>query len=190
MWRNAVCNISIVGGVILIMVVAYGVDSVLDAGYTRYGLVPRSTEHWYHIAFAPFIHGSYSHLASNSAALGIFGLITVFRSRSLFVWSSIFIIILGGSMVWLLGRTSLHIGASGWIYGLWAMTMGIAWYDRKFLNIVLGLLVLLFYGGMSWGILPTKAGVSFEMHLAGAVAGLLYAYIYVRWGKSSGSSFW
>ena len=58
--------------------------------------------------------------------------------------------------------------------------MGIAWYDRKLRNVLLGLAVLMLYGGMSWGLLPVKQGVSFEMHIAGAVAGLFCAYLYTR----------
>ena len=166
--------------VVLLLVVPFLFNEFFGFEYERFGLLPRSSENWYHIAFAPFIHGSAGHLVNNCMALMAFGLLTIVRSRALFWWSSIVIVLLGGAMVWLVGRDSYHIGASGWIYGLWALTMGIAWYDRKLKNIVLGLAVLVLYGGMSWGLLPLDPSVSFEMHVAGAITGVLCAYVYTR----------
>ncbi|NIP98876.1 MAG: rhomboid family intramembrane serine protease [Akkermansiaceae bacterium] len=37
---------------------------------------------------------------------------------------------------------------------------------------MIGLLVGVIYGGMIWGVLPTRGFVSWEAHLAGLLAGL------------------
>jgi membrane associated rhomboid family serine protease len=95
-----------------------------------------------------------------------------------FVWSSIFIIVVSGCLVWLFGRSASHIGASGWIFGLWSLSIAIALFDRRFFNFVIALLVVVLYGGMIFGILPSDPKVSFEMHLAGVVAGVLCAFSY------------
>ena len=61
--------------------------------------------------------------------------------------------------------------------------MAIAWFDRRFGNILLAVLVLFFYGGMIFGVLPSDPAVSFEMHLAGASAGILCAFAYAMWAR-------
>jgi membrane associated rhomboid family serine protease len=39
--------------------------------------------------------------------------------------------------------------------------------------------VIVLYGGIAWGLLPTRQGVSWEGHLAGAVSGVLIAMFQV-----------
>ena len=45
------------------------------------------------------------------------------------------------------------------------------------MNIVVGLVVLFFYGTVLFGVLPGTPGVSWQGHLCGAVAGVLAAYL-------------
>ncbi|MEM1189500.1 MAG: rhomboid family intramembrane serine protease [Pseudomonadota bacterium] len=85
--------------------------------------------------------------------------------------------LLGGGLVWLFGRTASHVGASGWVYGLWALNISYACFDRSFGNILLALFVAFVYGGLSYGLLPMDRSVSFEMHGAGALAGVFCAYV-------------
>ncbi len=83
-------------------------------------------------------------------------------------------------MVWLFARPAIHIGASGWIFGLWSLTIAMAWFDRRFINIVIAVFVIFFYGGMFYGVLPGRPGVSFESHLFGAVAGVICALLMAK----------
>jgi hypothetical protein len=53
--------------------------------------------------------------------------------------------------------------------------MGLLRRDR--LAVVTALVVFFLYGGMLFGVLPHAERVSFEYHLAGAVAGLLAAFL-------------
>jgi len=80
--------------------------------------------------------------------------------------------------VWLLGRDSIHIGASGLVYGLAAFvfTSGVLRRDRRAL--AAALLVAFLYGTLIWGVLPLKVSVSWETHLAAAVLGVVLAVIY------------
>jgi membrane associated rhomboid family serine protease len=91
------------------------------------------------------------------------------------VKASAVIILLGGALVWLFARPGDHIGASGWIFGLWSLVIALAWFDRSPRNIAIALAVVFFYGGMVFGVLPTQ-GVSFESHLFGAIAGVFAAF--------------
>jgi len=78
--------------------------------------------------------------------------------------------------VWLFGRPAIHIGASGWVFGLWSLSIAIAWFERKPVNILLALIIVLLYGGMIYGVLPGDQGVSWEAHLFGAISGIMAAW--------------
>lgn len=153
---------------------------------TQFGVYPRLQESLPFILTAPFIHGSYSHLLNNLMGLGIFASLCLLRSRSYFLLSSLFIIVCSGILVWLFARPAFHIGASGWVFGLWSLVIFNAYFDARFKNILLSLLVIIFYGGMAYGVLPGDKGVSFEFHLAGAIAGILVAFIGSKLGKKPG----
>jgi len=139
-----------------------------------FGVVPREPERLWTIFTSPFLHGNWAHLIGNSIPLLVFGWLVMRRGAGRFVSASFFIIIVGGLCLWLIGRPALHIGASGWVFGLWGLIIADGWYERTPSAVLTSLLVILLYGGMVWGLLP-QATVSFEAHLGGLVAGVLYS---------------
>jgi hypothetical protein len=46
---------------------------------------------------------------------------------------------------------------------------------------ILALVVWFLYGGMIWGLLPIRPGMSWELHLSGAILGVALAIAYRRW---------
>jgi membrane associated rhomboid family serine protease len=80
-----------------------------------------------------------------------------------------------GMAVWLFARGGVHVGASGLVYGLvsYIFVSGVIRRDRR--AIAASLLVCFMYGGLAWGVLPSKPGVSWETHLAAALIGVLLA---------------
>lgn len=124
---------------------------------------------------APLIHSSYPHLLTNSAPLLVLGTLALFtypRASRLAIPT---IWILSGLGTWFIGRQSMHIGASGLAHGLmfFVFVLGILRWEPR--SIATALVAFLLYGGMVTTIFPREAGVSFEYHLAGAVAGVLAA---------------
>ena len=119
-------------------------------------------------------------LPATSAAFVVLAALSLIDGIRRFAKASAIIIIVGGGLLWLFGRGGLHIGASGWIFGLWSMVIAQAWYDRRWRNILVAIGVLIFYGTMALGVLPLQNGVSFEGHLFGAVAGVLAARMFAR----------
>ncbi|WP_123712557.1 rhomboid family intramembrane serine protease [Sinobacterium caligoides] len=164
------------------MCLVHLVNITTPGGLSGLGIVPRSVEGSFGILIAPFIHASAAHLVSNLVALCFFTAISLLRSVKFYLVSSAFIIIVSGCLVWLLGRSASHVGASGWVFGLWSLSLAMAWFDRRLINMLLALLVWLLYGGMVYGVLPTDSHVSYEAHFFGAVAGILFAYIYSQLG--------
>ena len=91
---------------------------------------------------------------------------------------SLFIILMGGTGVWAVGRSALHIGASGLVFGYFGYLVGRGWYDKSILSILVAVAVIVVFGwGMLMGILPTGGIVSWEGHLCGLLAGVLAAAV-------------
>ena len=83
-----------------------------------------------------------------------------------------------GFAIWIVGRPgSVQIGASGLIYGLAAFLVATAWFKRDLKSALAALVVIVLYGSIVWGLLPGGAGVSWEGHVSGAVAGILVAVV-------------
>ena len=148
---------------------------LLGSALNRYGILPRHLDGLWGILFSPFLHGSWSPLTNNLIAMTIFSLIVMTKGLSYYWRASTFIIIVGGLGVWAFARENFHIGASGWIFGLWALIIANAWYSRSFRDLLIAAIVILLWGGMVFGVLPGDKRISFEAHLFGAIAGILYA---------------
>lgn len=71
---------------------------------------------------------------------------------------------------------SYHIGASGLIYGISAFLIFFGLLRRDFLSLLISIGVMVAYGGIFYGILPTDPGISWESHLAGALVGMVTAF--------------
>lgn len=170
----------IIAAICASMIAVHFLNLLLGGALFGLGLEPRAIEGADGILFAPWLHGDFSHLASNLAAFVVLAALTLIDGVRRFAKASAIIIIGGGLMVWLFGRSAVHVGASGWIFGLWAMVMAQAWYDRRWRNIIIALGVLFFYGSMAFGVLPLQSGVSFEGHLFGAIAGVAAARVLAR----------
>ena len=80
-------------------------------------------------------------------------------------------------LVWIFGRPeTIHIGASGVIYGLAGFLTVYGFLRRDFMSIIISLVVFGLYGYLIYGIFPTYSHVSFEAHLAGAIVGVVSAF--------------
>lgn len=161
---------------------------ILDAAFglrlARFGLRPGSLPGLIGIATAPLLHGSFQHLLSNSIPL----LVSMTATLYLYPASSMRVIPLlwlgSGAIAWFLGQApSLHIGVSGLIYGLLAYVFMSGILRRDMRSVSVSLLVGFLYGSMIWGVLPIRPHMSWEMHLSGALTGLLLAVLYRRWDR-------
>ena len=127
------------------------------------------------ILLAPLLHGSFSHLLSNTFPLLLLGGFVALRGTKTLVGVSLFVVVLGGLLVWLVGRPAVHIGASGLVFGYFGYLVAQGWYERSFVSIVVAVAVLLLYGSIIFGVLPQAGFISWEGHLFGLVAGVLAA---------------
>lgn len=153
----------------------------LQSDFSRFGVLPRVPSGLFGILTAPLIHSGADHLMSNSFTLLIllFALFYFYRDASFSVFSLIYI--LSGLSVWIMGRPSFHIGASGLVYGLAAFIFFSGLFRRDKKSMALSLIVVFLYGGMVWGVLPVKPEISFESHLFGALAGVALAFAFRKY---------
>lgn len=175
-----VLRLKVIAALVVLMVAVFFFDKSLGGQLQSYGIVPRQIDSLWCILTAPFLHANWQHLVNNIIALSIFSAFFLLRSLRFYVFSSLFVIVVGGFLVWCFGRGATHIGASGWVFGLWALSLSLAYLERSFQSIVIALGVLMFYGGMVFGVLPLQPGVSFESHLFGAIAGAIFGVLYCR----------
>jgi membrane associated rhomboid family serine protease len=161
------------------------INNLLSGGsFDRYGIVPRQVSSLPGILFAPFLHGSYRHLAANTLPLLILGAIICGRGKGEFFVVTAIGILLTGSLTWLFARSACHIGASGLIFCYFGYIASLAWFDRTFGALLLSIVCILGYGGLVRGIVPTSAAISWEGHLAGLVAGVVLAWFMAKLKKT------
>ncbi len=141
------------------------------------GILPRTTSGLIGIPLAPFLHGSIGHLVSNTIPFLVLGGLVLIQGKQKFLEVTAIVITFGGLGVWLVGRSSFHIGASGLVFGYFGYLLARGWYDRSAVSILIAVAVLLVYGGLLVGVLPTLSFVSWEGHLFGLLAGVLVAWL-------------
>ena len=143
----------------------------------RLGLIPRQTAGLDGILGMPMLHGSFSHLMSNTPPLLLMGtLLAATTTRALTALNAI-IVLLGGGLVWLFGNSAIHVGASGLIFGWFGFLVVRGLVDRSLVTLGTAVVVGVLYGSILWGVLPGQPGVSWEAHLFGALAGAVAAVL-------------
>ena len=167
---------------LLLMWLVKVIEVNFQISLVRYGVFPQTIDGLKGILFSPFIHKDFTHLINNSYPILILGgmLFTIYRkiATQLFVW----LYFIAGFWLWVIGRPSFHIGASGLIYALasFLLVSGIIRENPRLTAV--SMLVIFLYGSMIWGLLPTKEPISWEGHLAGFIAGILVAIFYKNEG--------
>jgi len=143
----------------------------------RFGLVPRDAGGLIGIIAMPFLHGDFGHLMGNTIPLAV-TLFLLAGSRADSGAIVVLITLLGGVLLWLFGRTALHIGASGLVFGLIAFHIFAGVFEKRVSSILITLVVGASYAGvLVKGVIPGQQGVSWDGHLFGAIAGALVALV-------------
>jgi membrane associated rhomboid family serine protease len=142
----------------------------------RYGIQPRSASGLWGIVLAPFLHAGFGHLLLNSLPFVILGGIVLLGGVAVFWKVTAFVTLAGGLGVWLFaGSFSNHLGASGLIFGYLGFILGRGCFERSLPWVLTACAILIGYGGLLWGVLPLQAGVSWQGHLFGLLAGIAAA---------------
>ena len=166
----------VLGGTVAAFWVVFAANTLLGGALLRYGVIPRTIVGLRGILFAPFLHGSIDHIVANSIPFLALGWMVMLRDEDHFLPVTIAGMVGSGLMAWLFGAPgSVHIGASGVIFGYLGFLMLSGWYTRSFGSIFLSAIVTLVWGSLVFGMMPTIPGVSWQSHVGGFLGGVLAA---------------
>lgn len=125
---------------------------------------------------APFIHRDFAHLGANAIPLLVLGFVIALGGMRRWAYVTLASAIGSGLFAFILNRPgTITIGASGIVFGYLTYLLTRGFFSRDWRQIAIGVVVLIVYGSVLWGVFPTEAGVSWQGHLGGAVAGVLVA---------------
>lgn len=166
-----------VAGFVALLWVAEAVDTVLGNSLDGEGIRPGSVDGLVGILFAPLLHAGFAHLVANTVPLLVLGFLVLLSGLSQGLAVTAVVWVVGGLGTWLTGGAgTVHLGASGLVFGWLAFLLVRGFFTRRPAEILVGVGVLVVYGGLLLGALPGTPGVSWQGHLFGAVSGVLAAW--------------
>ena len=157
-------------------------EYLLGVRFVEYGLYPRTTDGALGILTMPLIHADFNHLFAKSVPIFVLGASLFYFYRSIALRVFILIYLFSNIWVWGIGRDAYHIGASGLVYGLAAFLFVSGLIRKEPRLMAISMFVAFLYGSLIWGIFPElfpEKNISWEGHLMGMLAGVIFA-IYFR----------
>ncbi len=175
--KNISGAVKISVGFVAVLWIVFFIDFLFPADLRILGLRPRDTGHLWGILAAPLLHGNLDHLVANTGALLVLMAVCLSFSRKL-AYKALFIIwILGGALVWFFASgNTVHIGASGIIFGLIGFLLFVGIFRKEAVALACSLVVFFLYGGSLLSLLSYVPGVSWSGHFFGFVSGVTAAW--------------
>ena len=169
----------VLGSTLAVFWLIFAINALLGGALFAFGIIPRETIGLRGILFSPFLHAGLNHIVANSVPFVVLGWLVMLRDARHFIPVTICAMLGAGATAWLLGAPgSVHIGASGVIFGYLGFLMLAGWFARSLTSIVLSLGVTIVWGGLVFGVLPGEAGISWQAHLGGFAGGILAARLF------------
>jgi membrane associated rhomboid family serine protease len=157
------------------------VDVATDLQLDQFGIEPHEPEGLDGIATAPFLHAGFAHLIGNTIPFVILGLLIAFEGARRLLAVFVIVALICGLGTWLVApEGSIHVGASGVVFGFATYLIARGWFNRRAGQIAIGLGVLVLWGGVLLGGLQPREGISWQGHLFGAIGGVVAARVLAR----------
>ena len=153
------------------------IDQVSRSALETYGIHSWDVSSLPSVFVAPLLHDDWAHLMANTLPFAVLGFLVLLGGVPRAGWTTLIVVVVSGLFAWLLSPPyTVTIGASGLIFGWLTYLLVRSVFTRNGLQIAVAVGVLLLYGGVLWGVLPSQPGVSWQAHLGGAVGGVLAAW--------------
>lgn len=178
-------------GIVVALFVIEAIDAATNFELDDNGIEPRQLDGLDGIIWAPLLHADWAHLIGNVTVGAVLGYMLLLTQRFLVVTAIVWVV--SGLGIWLFSPPyTVTVGASGVIFGWLTFLLIRGFFNRQIWQIVIGLVLLLIYGSVLWGMLPWAVGgtVSWQGHLFGAIGGVLAAwYLAARDRKKAAQPF-
>jgi membrane associated rhomboid family serine protease len=177
--------------IVVLMWLVEGINSLtahgtgLDADGAIY---PRNFGHVWSIFTAPFLHFGWQHLIDNTIPFVFMGVFIALRGAARLALVTLIVLVIGGLGTWLIAPSGTEtVGASGLVFGYatYLFTRGL--FDRSWLEIVIGLVVGVVWGGALLSSIVPQQGISWQGHACGAVGGVVAAWVLASRRARSGT---
>jgi membrane associated rhomboid family serine protease len=162
--------------VVALMWVLEIVDTALDSRLDRYGIEPREVDGLDGVITAPFLHVGFGHLIGNTLPFVAMGLVIALEGPARWAGVTAIVALVSGLGTWLIAPAdTIHLGASGVVFGYATYLIARGWFNRRPVEIAIGLAVAVLFGGALLAGLEPQQGISWQGHLFGAIGGVLAA---------------
>jgi membrane associated rhomboid family serine protease len=173
------------GQVLLALVVLMWALEIVDAAsgqqLDQYGIEPRDPDGLDGIVAAPFLHVGFGHLVGNTIPFVAMGLVIALQGALRLLAVTAIVALVSGLGTWLIAPAdTLHLGASGVVFGFATYLISRGLFDRDALELGIGALVAVLWGGALLAGLEPQQGISWQGHLFGAIGGVVAARVLAR----------
>ena len=171
----------VVGVLAAVMWVVEAIDQVAGGSLDRNGIEPREADGLDGILWAPFLHANWDHLIGNTIPFLLLGIGIALSGAARVILVTAIVAVIGGLGTWLTGPpNTVHIGASGLVFGFAAYLVARGVFSRSLGQIAMGLVVIAIWGTTLLRGLVPEDGISWQGHLFGAIGGVLAAWLLHR----------
>jgi membrane associated rhomboid family serine protease len=179
---------ALVAGMAAVMWVVEIADQVADGRLDSHGIEPREVDGLDGVVFAPFLHAGWDHLIGNTIPFLLLGFAIALGGLARVATVTVIVALVGGLGTWLVApANTVHIGASGIVFGYAAYLVARGIYSRSPVQIALGVAVLAVWGTTLLRGLVPEDGISWQGHLFGAIGGVLAARLLHRRAVRAGT---
>ncbi len=172
-------GLTLLAGIVALMWLVEAANAVDGGGLdTGGGIYPRNVGHLWAIFTAPFLHANfYPHLVDNTIPLLFMGVIIALRGARRLALVTLIVIVVGGLGTWLIAPAHTDtFGASGLVFGYATYLFARGLFDRSLVEVLIGVVVGVVWGGALISSVVPHAGVSWQAHVCGAIGGVVAAW--------------
>jgi membrane associated rhomboid family serine protease len=163
---------------VALMWVSELIDTALGGRLDHYGIAARDSEGLIGVVTAPFLHAGFGHLISNTIPLLMMGAIIAVAGAARLLAVAAVVAVVSGLGTWLTSPPhSVTVGASGLVFGFATYLIVRGVFNRSLGQLLIGVLVIVVWGGALLGGLLPQPGISWQGHLFGAVGGIVAAWL-------------
>ena len=179
--RESIEGLTLLVGIVALMWVLEVINTIDHNALDNDGIYPRNIGRLWGIVTAPFLHVSFAHLIDNTIPFVFMGVIIALRGAARLALVTAIVIFVGGIGTWLIAPAgSVTVGASGVVFGYatYLFTRGV--FNRSVLEIAIGIVVAVVWGGALLASLVPQHGISWQGHVCGAIGGVVAAWLVAR----------